>query len=209
MSNSIKAGIYFPPCPNTRNRKIIKAWEAEKTQFDVYIENINAAMAACDSVTDSLIEELFSDAELAVLNLKGSFNFHVKRLMPNYALSDHAVKLINDLMGCKYFQLKDIHQLIMAMKHDAIIAKEVKRLDSILEKLPQWRLEDSVHGEKNKWWTKKNHKSIDIVTVTKIMRGLEAGTEKFCRISADFNCKTGEQISDDCFVTSANLLDLL
>lgn len=209
MTNTIKAGIYFPPCPRTNNRKIIKAWEKERAEFDVYIESINQAMASCDQATDELIEDLFSDAELAMLNLKGSFNYHVKRLMPKYDLSEHAIKLVSDLMGCKYFQLKDIHRLIMGMKHDAIAAKEVKELDGVLEKLPQWKLEDSVHGERNKWWTKKNHKANGVVTVTKIMRGLEAGTEKFCRISADFNSKTGEQISEDCFVTSANLLDLI
>ena len=209
MSENITAGIHFPPCSNTRNRKIIKAWELECAEFDVYIEQVNQAMAACDDKTDLAIENLFGDAELAMLNLKGSFNFHVKRLMPNYELSEHAINLINDLMSCKYFQLKDVHRLIMGMKHDAIARKEVKELDAVLEKLPQWKLEDSVHGEINKWWVKRNHKDKNTVTVTKIMRGLEAGTEKFCRLSADFNAKTGEQVSEDCFVTSANLLELL
>ena len=76
--------------------------------------------------------------------------------------------------------------------------------------MPQWRLENGVDGEINKWWVKKNHsQNRKIVTVTKIMRGLESKTEKFCRLSAEFNAATGEQISNDCFVTSANLMDLI
>lgn len=211
MPDTIKAGVYFPPCPNTSNRKIIKAWEKERAEFDSYIERINSAMAACDAVTDSLIEDLFSDAELAMLNLKGSFNYHVNRLMPKYALPESAKQLILDLMsGSKHFKLKDVHRLIMDMKHESIVIKEVKELDKILSPLPQWKMEDGANGEINKWWVKRNY-SADrkTATITKIMRSLESGTGKFCRLSADFNAVTGEQITKESFVTSASLLGLL
>ena len=103
MTDTIKAGIYFPPCPVNKSRKIIRAWEKERAEFDVYIERVNAMMAACNSEVDKVIEDLFSDAELAALNLKGSFNYHVKRLMQSRFLPEQAALLISELMACKYF----------------------------------------------------------------------------------------------------------
>jgi len=209
MTSTIKAGIYFPPCPVGKSRKVIKAWEKERAEFDTYIEQVNNEMAACDNATDAMIEDLFSNAELAMLNLKGSFNFHVKRLMPSYQLSERVKQLIFNLMRCKYFQLKDVHIIIMGMKHDAIAAKQVKEIDAVLEKLPQWRLEDGADGEKNKWWVKRNRaKDNKTVLVSKIMRGLELKTEKFVRISATFDCKTGVQIDTEQFITAVNIMDL-
>lgn len=210
MTETIKAGIYFPPCPVSKSRKVIKAWEKERAEFDAYIERVNNEMAACDDATDVMIEDLFSNAELAMLNLKGSFNFHVKRLMPSYQLSERARQLIFNLMSCKYFQLKDVHIIIMRMKHDAIAAKQVNELDGILKKLPQWRLEDGTDGEKNKWWVKRNRaKDNKTVLVSKIMRGLELKTEKFVRISATFDCKTGVQLDTEQVLTAVNIMDLL
>jgi len=207
----IPANIYFPPCPNTRNRKIIRAWEAERAEFDSYIERINQTMSSLGDEKSIVIEDLFCSAELAMLSLGDSFNFHVKRLMGSYPLCDDSKQLITDLMRCKYFKLKDVHRLIMNMKHDCIVRKEIKELDQMLEKFPQWRLEDGTNKDEiNKWWVKRNY-STDrkTVMVTKIMRGLEAVTEKYLKLSANFDAATGQQIDAEQVESSANLLELL
>ena len=96
--------------------------------------------------------------------------------------------------------------MIMEMKHNAIVKNDVKKLDDLLNKLPQWRLEDGADGEVNKWWVKRN-RSIDnkTVLVTKIMRGIEAESEKYISISANFDCKTGVQIDAERVVVSSNI----
>ena len=210
MTHILSITTYFPPCPNTRNRKIIKAWEKERDDFDAYVEKINQSMQEIDDKTAEIIGNLFCDAELAAINLKGSFNFHVNRLINLYPLCETAIQIIKDLMASRWFKMKDVHQIIMAQKLANIEKKEVRELDAVLDKLPQWRREDGTFdGDVSKWWVRKTHVSRETYRITKIMRGLEATTDKYLRVSALFDSKTGEQLEPETVVTSAYLLELL
>ena len=106
-------------------------------------------------------------------------------------------------MGNKHINLKKTHIAVSDDKRADFVAKQLKEIEGVLDKLPQWRLEDG-------WWIKKNISSDNkTVFVTKIKNGLDDVADKFIKVSATFNYKTNSQIDAGQVETAANIMDLL
>jgi hypothetical protein len=110
----LTAGIRFRECPK-KGRKLIQQWIKESKEFDALIARLNQMLKE-SLIDESAIFELMTNAELMQLNSKHSFNYCLRFLMPQYELHDVSISLINELMQCKYFKLKDIHVMIMEAK---------------------------------------------------------------------------------------------
>jgi hypothetical protein len=203
MAKIVSIDVKPPKHPAKQSGKAIKAWRKECADLDDFVARINALSAACDDKTDAMVKELLSLAELSSLNLPGSFNFHVNRLMQHYNLPNNALLFINMLMSNKHINLKKTHIAVSDDKRADFVAGQLKEFEAVLDKLPQWRLEDG-------WWIKRNISSDNkTVFVTKIKNGLDDVADKFIKVSATFNHKTNSQIDAGQVETAVNIMDLL
>jgi len=203
MSKVVSIDIKPPKRPATTNRKIIKAWKKECADLDDFVARINELSAGCNDETDAMVKDLLSNAELAALNLKGSFNFHVNRLAQYYPLPENALIFINMLMNNKHINLKKTHIAVSDDKRADFVAGQLEEIRIALDKLPQWRLE-------NGWWVKKNiAKDSNSVFVTSIKNSLDDNTGRFIKMLATFDRRTGTQLDAEQFITAVNIMDLL